>query len=158
MCRLCGCSQYLKQGKEAVLRRAVEVVKELGLTAGNADDYEATEVISGLIAPFGSREDEVHGTAAWISDLHEGMPRSGRDERFQAHARAFRDIFARLPARGDPKHIATIYHQLEQLARELDEAALASLAPEAREAIQAVNQVHEGLGAKVARLKERYGL
>ena len=69
MCQLCGCSQYLEQGKETVLRRAVEIVEELELTAQNADDYEATEVISNLIAPFGSKEDDAYQTAAWISNL-----------------------------------------------------------------------------------------
>lgn len=158
MCELCGCNQYIKQGKEAVLRRTVEIVKELCLTIQNADDYEATEVISGLIAPFGSKEDDVYQTAAWVSNLHMGMSRLDRDKRYQAHVRAFRDIFSRLPVRGEPKHIATTYHQLEQLCRELDEADLASLETQTKEAIQAVNQVHEGLEVKVARLKQRYGL
>lgn len=158
MCQLCGCSQYTKEGKEAVLRRIVEIVKELCLTAQNADDYEATEVISGIIAPFGSKEDDVYQAAAWVSSLHMGMRRLDRDERYQAHVRAFSDIFSRLPVQGEPKHIATIYHQLEQLGRGLDEADLAALDSQTKEAVQAVNQVHDGLEVKVARLKQRYGL
>lgn len=158
MCELCGCNQYLKQGKKAVLRRTLEILNELCLTNQNADDYEATEIIAGIISPFGSKEDDVYPTAAWVSNLHMGMSRLDRDKRYQAHARAFRDIFSRLPAQGEPKHIATTYHQLEQLCRELDEADLASLEPPTQEAIRAVNQVHEGIEIKATRLKQRYGL
>lgn len=158
MCQLCGCGQYIEQGKEAVLKRAVEIVNELGITARNADDYEDTEVISRLIAPFGSSEDDVYQTAAWVSNLHMGMSRGDRSDRYQAHIRAFQDIFSRLPARGEPKHIATTYHQLEQLGHELDETDLASLDPETRETLQAVNNIHGNLAGTIARLKQRYGL
>jgi hypothetical protein len=158
MCQRCGCQEILRSGKEKTLARILDIVKELGVTPDNVDDYEATEAISAQIAPFGSREDDVFQTAVWISSLHEGLARSGRDERYQAHVRAFRDIFARLPVRGEPKRIATTYHQLEQLSRELDEPALASLTPEIRDVIQAVNHVHDNMPTKVARLKERYNL
>ena len=158
MCELCGCSQYIKQGKEVVLRQAVAIVKELGLTAKNVDDYEDTEIISRLIAPFGSMEDDVYQTAVWVSNLHVGIRHLDWGERYQAHVRAFRDIFSRLPAQGEPKHIATTYHQLEQLSRELDDADLTSLDYETRETLQAVNHVHKGLEVKVVRLKQRYGL
>ena len=158
MCQLCGCGQYIEQGKEAVIKRAVEIVNELGITARNADDYEDTEIISRLIAPFGSREDDVYQTAAWVSNLHMGMSRGDRSDRYQAHIRAFQDIFSRLPARGEPKHIATTYHQLEQLGHELDEADLASLDTKTRETLQAVNNIHGNLAGTIARLKQRYGL
>lgn len=158
MCQLCGCSHYLNQGKEAVTRRVVEVVKELGLTVHNADDYEATEIISGLIAPFGSRDDEIYQTAGWISGLHTDTPSSRREVQYQAHVKAWRDIFDRLPAQGHPRDVATTYHQLEQLARELDEVALAPLDPETQEAIKAVNRVHDDQAAKTAKLKARHGL
>ncbi len=158
MCELCGCSQYIKQGKEAVRRRAVAIVKELGITAQNADDYEDTERISRLIAPFGASEDDVYPTAAWVSGLHMGLRQLDRAQRYQAHVRAFRDIFSRLPAQGEPKHIATTYHQLEQLNRELDDADITSLDPETKEALQAINHVHDDVEAKVARLKKRYSL
>lgn len=158
MCQRCGCQEILRSGKEETLARVLDIVRELGVTPDNVDDYEATETISAQIAPFGSREDDVFQTAVWISSLHEGLPRSGRDERYQAYVIAFRDIFARLPIQGEPKHIATTYHQLEQLSRELDEATLASLNPETRDVIQAVNHVHDNMATKVARLKERYNL
>ena len=158
MCDLCGCNQYIKQGKKAVLSRAVAIIQELGITTQNVDDYEDTERISYLIAPFGSSNDNVYPTAAWVSGLHMGMPRLSRDKHYQAHVRAFRDIFSRLPVQGDPKHIATTYHQLEQLGRELNDADLASLDLATKETIQTVNHVHDEPEIKVTRLKQRYGL
>ena len=157
MCHRCGCQHFIKEGKETVLKQVVDIIKELRLTPTNVDDYEATETISGIIAPFGLKEDKVYQTASWVSSLHENQPQLKQKERYQAHMRAFQDIFARLPAQGDPKHIATTYHQLEQLARELDETVIASLDPEIQEAIQAVNHVHDDT-TRQARLVERYGL
>ena len=157
MCQRCGCEQFLKQGSEAILKRAVEIVKELGLSPSNVDDYECTETISGMIAPLGLREDEVFRTASWVSGLHEDNLQVRRGEQYQKYVEAFEDIFARLPSQGDPKHIATTYHQLEQLGRQLDAAALVSLEPEFREAIEAINHVHEDR-TRQSRLKELYGL
>ncbi|MDP2730226.1 MAG: hypothetical protein Q8O55_07080 [Dehalococcoidales bacterium] len=153
MCQLCGCQQFIKDGQKAVIKRVTEIVTELQLTPANVDDYECTETISGFFAPFGSKEDEIYKAASWISGLHEGR----RKEQYQSHLAAFRDIFSRLPVRGDPKHIATSFHQIEQLARELDEEALASLKSELREAIEAVNRVHDD-NTRTARLRERYNL
>lgn len=157
MCQRCGCQQFLQEGDEASLKRAVDIVKELRLNLSNIDDYECTETISGMIAPFGMREDEVFPIASWISGLHEDNPQVRQREQYQKYVTAFRDIFARLPVYGDPKHIATIYHQLEQLARQLDEAALMPLEPETRQTIEAVNHIHEDR-TRQPRLKERYGL
>ena len=158
MCQLCGCSEFIKQGKDAVLRRSVEIVNELSLTPENVDEYENTEIIAGLIAPFGSADDGVYKTAAWISDLHRDTGRIKRLEQYQAHVQAFNDIFSRLPAKGEPKHITTIYHQLEQFGHELDDADLAKMEPEIGRAIQAVNRVHNDMTKSTAKLKKRYGL
>ncbi len=141
-----------------MLERAAEIVNELQLTAKNTDDYEDTETISGIIAPFGAPEDDIYRTAAWVGSLHMSQHRLDRAERYQAHVKAFRDIFSRLPVQGEPKHIVTIYHQLEQLGRELSDEGLASLDPETKEAVQAVNHVHDDMAARLARLKQRYGL
>ncbi|MBI4284503.1 MAG: hypothetical protein HY670_01200 [Chloroflexi bacterium] len=157
MCQRCGCQQFIEAGREAVLKRAVEIVAELKLSPSNVDDYEITETISGIIAPFGLREDEVFRIASWISGLHDDHPLVRRGEQYQKHMRAFQDSFARLPVPGDPKYIATTYHQLEQLARRLDEAALASLPFETQKTIEAVNHVHEDK-TRLSRVKERYGL
>ena len=151
MCQQCGCQQFIKAGKKVILKRAVAIVGELHLKPSNVDDYECTEAISALIAPFSFAKDEVYQTASWISGLHD------RGERYQAQVRAFKEVFARLPIQGDPKQIATTYHQLEQLARELDETTIASLDSDIQQAIQAVNRVHEDT-TRQKRLKERYSL
>lgn len=158
MCQLCGCTEYIKQGKAAVLRRAMKIISDLSLTPENVNDYEETEMIAGLIAPFGSIEDDVYPTAVWVSSLHMDMGRLQRFEHYQAHVRAFKDIFSRLPARGEPKRIATTYHQLEQLSRELGDGDLASVDPGIGRVIQAVNRVHDGMEAKKVKLKQRYDL
>ena len=158
MCRLCECTTYIEKGKDAVLKRATEIIRTFRLTTQNVDDFEATEVISGLIAPFGSREDGVFRTAAWVSRLHDDGLQGGREQRYRASVRAFEDIFKRLPVQGDPKVLATTFHQLEQLCREIEDDALVSLEPDMREAILAVNHVHDDMNAKVAQLKARYGL
>jgi len=157
MCQRCGCQQFINGGQETIRKRVVDIIEELRLNTTNLDDYENTEVISSLIAPFSNTEDEIYATASWVSALHEGVRQSNRDERYQTHARAFQDIFSRLPVQGDPKHIATTYHQLEQLARDLDETTLTSLDLDTQETIQAVNHVHEDT-TRQTRLKERYGL
>ncbi len=158
MCELCGCRQYIAQGKEAVLRRAVEIVNELQITAENLASYENTELISSLIAPFGSRTDDVYQTAAWISDLHAVPGLVNRNTRYEEYVRAFRDIFARLPAIGNPRDVATAYHQLEQLNKELDDESLASLGPATRDVLVALRRVHDDPEGRETRLKERYGL
>ncbi|MBI2909396.1 MAG: hypothetical protein HYX92_17260 [Chloroflexi bacterium] len=140
------------------MKRAVEIVEELGLAAQNVADYEDTELISSLIAPFGSREDDIFQTAAWVSDLHRGVRGADRDEKYLAYVRAFRGVFSRLSKRGKPMHIATTYHQLEQLNKELDDADLASLSPPTREALQALRHVHDKPEVRAARLRQRYGL
>lgn len=158
MCHLCECSKYIEKGKDAVLKRTTEIVRELQITPQNADDFEATEAISGLIAPFGSREDEVFRTAAWISRLHDETRQGGREQKYQASVRAFKDIFQRLPIQGDPKTIATTFHQLEQLCRELGDGEIPSADPKVQQVIIAVNHVHDGMETKVAKLKALYGL
>ncbi len=159
MCELCGCTQYIKEGKEAVLKRAEEIIVELALSPDNVDDYENTEIITRLICPFGSMGDEVYKTAVWVSDLHMSVRKPNRfEESYQAHVRAFQDILSRLPVKGEPRHIVTTYHQLEQLGREVDSNDLASVEPKIREALLAVNQVHEGAQSKEAKLRQRYDL
>ena len=158
MCELCGCTHYIRQGKGAVLQRALEVVKELKLAAGNVADYENTELISSIISPFGSRNDDVFKTAEWISDLHAFPGLVNRNTRYHEYASAFKDILARLPVQGDPKHIATTYHQLEQLNKELDDGDLASVGPANREALQALRSVHDNPEEREAILRHRYSL
>ena len=139
-----------------MLKRTTEIVKELALTAGNAGDYEDTEIISSIVAPLDTRDEDVYQALAWISGLHMAVP--GWKEKSEAVVRAFRDIFSRLPVQGEPKHVVTIYHQLEQFIRQMDDSDLALLDPETREAMQAMRHVHDDLETKVAAMKQRYGL
>ncbi len=158
MCERCGCREYIRQGKERVLERAVQVVNELRLSARNVADYEDAELICSLIAPFGTRTDEVMQTAVWVSDLHVEPGLVNRNARYDDYVRAFRSVFGRLPGQGDPRHIATVYHQLEQLNKELSDANLASVDAGAREALQALRTVHDDPAGREARLKQRYAL
>ncbi|MBI2853118.1 MAG: hypothetical protein HYX84_08515 [Chloroflexi bacterium] len=157
MCQVCGCKEFVAKGQEAIRNRVLQIVAELRITPENTDDYECVETISGMIAPFGAQKDEVYETAVWISDLHRDGRGFDPGIRYQAHVKAFRDIFARLPAQGTPKHIATTWHQLEQLARLVDEEGLGSLGPEMRKVIEAVNHVHDDR-TRQPRLRERYSL
>ena len=158
MCQLCGCREFLKQGKDVVRKRAGEIVAELSLNASNVADYEDTELISSLIVPFGPREDDVARTAAWIASLHTEAGQGALDEQYQSYQNAFRAIFAALPAKGEPKPIITVYHQLEQLNKVLDDAALAPLDNETKQALLALRRVHDDRDGRVARLKARYKL
>jgi len=158
MCELCGCTHYILQGKDVALGRAVEIVQELKLTVRNLPDYENTELISSIISPFGSRTDEVYKAAEWISDLHAFPGLINRNTRYEDYAKAFRDVFARLPAKSDPKEIATNYHQLEQLNKEFDDAALASVDATTRDTLRALRRVHDNAEEREDALRKRYGL
>jgi hypothetical protein len=136
----------------------VEIVNELQITAENLASYEDTELICSLIAPFGSRTDDIYQTAAWVSDLHALPGLVNRNTRYQEYVQAFRDIFGHLPVSGNPKDIATTYHQLEQLNKELDDVSLASVSPSTREVLDTLRRVHDDPEGRETRLKERYGL
>jgi hypothetical protein len=158
MCELCGCSHYILQGKDAVLGRASEIVKELKLIVRNLPDYENTELMSSIISPFGSRTDEVYKAAEWISDLHAFPGLVNINTRYEDYAEAFKDVFARLPAKGDPKEIATTYHQLEQLNKELEDADLDSLDVATQNTLRALRRVHDNPEEREDELRKRYGL
>src|SRR3990172_6062895 len=119
MCQPCGFSRYIEQGHEAVLNRAVAVVKEMRVTAENAQRFEDGERICGLIASklASGEDDEVRQIAEWVRNLH----KRNYADRSQAYAAAARDVFAKFPAKAAPKDIITTWHQLEQLCRELTE-------------------------------------
>lgn len=157
MCQICGCQQFIKEGQDSILKRVTDIINELQVTPSNVDDYECTETIAGMVAPFGSQKDEVYQTAAWISDLHKSGRSFDPDVRYRAQIQAFKDIFARLPVKGTPRDLATNWHQLEQLARELNEKSLASLDIEMQKIVNAVNHVHDDR-TRQTRIKERYKL
>ena len=156
MCKLCGCTEFIQDGKPVVLERVEELVRELGVTSSTVDDYECVEVMSGMIAPLSAKYAEVVETAAWVEQLHDGMPHY--ENRSQKYVQAYQDLQSRLPMRGNPNQIAGMYHQIEQLVKELDETDVASLQdPEIRDGVQAVMHVHEDR-TRAKRLRDRYGL
>ena len=110
MCQPCGCSRYIEQGYEAVLNRAVAVVKELGVTAENVQSFEYGERICGLIASklAAGEDEEVRQIADWVMALH----KRNYAERSHAYAAAAHGVFAKFPAKGPPKDIITTWHQL----------------------------------------------
>ncbi|MBI2303213.1 MAG: hypothetical protein HYU86_00505 [Chloroflexi bacterium] len=157
MCQLCGCAHYLNQGAPTLLKRATELVEQLGLTPQNVDLFEECEAISGLIAPRMSptTEEEVWQTVSWVHQLHLGR----YQEKYRAYAAAARDIFAHLPTPGHPQEVITAYHQLEQLCHSLEEGDIAAISePATRETLLAVKHVHDDLPAKWAGIIERYRL
>lgn len=158
MCDLCGCKTYIDSGKQAVVARAQEIVKQLHLTGDNVELFEDSERILHEVYSYSfesSEESELLTVSRWVHKLHEPI----YQKRFPKHLEAAKDVFARLPVSGNRKDTVTTYHQLEQLAKELGEQELTSIEDaNIRETIKAVWTVHDNNLAKKTRLKERYGL
>lgn len=158
MCQLCGCQKFIERGAEAVLKRAVEIVEQLGVTPGNMHLFEDCELICNLIAPRPSHSTvapEIWETAQWVRSLHEEWAKVEG----QAYTEAARGIFAQLPGGGNPKEVITTYHQLEQLHRHISEESLATLADaRVRDTILALRHIHDNPEKRRARIVERYKL
>ena len=157
MCKECGCDFIIAQGPEATLARVAAIIKELGVTPENAQAFEDGERICGLIASkqAGAEDQEVAEIAEWFGVLH----RNTYGERNRSYARAAREVFANFPAQGSPREIITTWHQLEQLCRELGDDAISAVADvTVREAVRAVNCVHDNPQQRRAELLKRYGL
>lgn len=157
MCQPCGCSRYIEQGHEAVLNRAVAVVKELGVTAENVQSFEDGERICGLIASklAAGEDEEVRQIAESVRELH----KRNYANRSQSYVAAARDVFAKFPAKGAPRDIITAWHQLEQLCRELSEEDISSVEDAAvRDAFLAVRHVHDDLKERRIEFMKRYHL
>ena len=87
--------------------------------------------------------------------MHESLYR----ERIPRYLAAAKDVFDRLPVKGDPRAAITDYHQLEQLLDEIGDEELASIAEEnVRQTLKAVRVVHDNNLAKKTHLEEKYGL
>lgn len=156
MCRQCGCADFIGQGPEATLQRAVAIIKQMGVKAENVQRFEDGERICSLIASKlpGEQYEELRQTAEWVSELHQRL----RADRSEAYAKAARDVFANLPAGGAPRETITTWHQLEQVCRGLGEEALSHIEdPGVRDAIRAVQHVHED-PRHMAELLQRHGL
>ncbi|MBI4321274.1 MAG: hypothetical protein HY675_22515 [Chloroflexi bacterium] len=157
MCRKCGCADFISQGREATLARAVAIIDELGVTVDNVQAFEDGERICGLIASrlAGAEEEEIRETADWVSGLHQYL----WAERHRAYVGAACRVFDNLPAAGAPRDIITTFHQLEQLCRILGDEITFPPGQEALgDVICAVNHVHDDNQRHFAELRERYGL
>lgn len=158
MCQLCGCQDFISRGAEAVLKRAVGIVEELGLTPQNMDLFEDCESVCDLVTPRASlafTAPEIWETAHWVRLLHAGL--FGAEN--QPYAEAARDIFAQLPSKGNAKEVISTYHQLEQLHRHISEESLASLADaRIKDTILALRHIHDNPGERRARIIARYKL
>jgi len=148
--------KFIEQGHEAVLKRAIAIIREMGVSPENAQRFEDGERICYfLVSKLGSGEDEeVRRIAEWVAGLHRHYP-----ERGQAYAKAARDIFGNLPAKGSAQEVITTWHQLEQLCRELDDGLLSSVKDAAvKDAIRAVQHIHDDNKQRRAELLQRYHL
>ena len=156
MCQACGCSRYIEQGHEAVLNRAIAIVRELGVTAENVQSFEDGERICGLIASklAAGEDEEVSQIADWVMALH----KRNYAEKSHAYVAAARDVFAKFPAKEAPRDVITTWHQLEQLCRELTDVDISSEAAPIKDAIHAVKHVHDGLQQSRIEFIKRYHL
>ncbi|WP_455285858.1 hypothetical protein [[Eubacterium] cellulosolvens] len=158
MCDLCGCKAYIDSGKQAVVSRAEEIVRQLDLAPENIELFEDCERILHEVFSYSFpsyEETEILTVSRWVHELHEPIYR----ERFPSYLKAAEDVLARLPVSGNAKDLVTKYHQLEQLAKEIGDKELASI-EDARfkETIKGIWSVHDSNLAKKTRLKEGYGL
>jgi hypothetical protein len=158
MCELCGCRAYIHSGKQSVMRRAHEIVRLLSLRPENVELFEDCERICHDVASysFPSFEGgEILETCRWVHRLHEPLYR----DRIPRYLAAAKDVFDKLPVKGDTRAAITDYHQLEQLLNEIGNEELASIADEnVRRTLKAVKVVHDNNLAKKTSLKAKYGL
>jgi hypothetical protein len=158
LCELCGCRTYVHSGRQSVTRRAHEIIRLLGLTPENVELFEDGERISHAVSAysFPSFEgDDTLETCRWVHRLHEPFYK----ERIPRYLAAAKDVFGKLPVKGDVRAAITDYHQLEQLLDEIGDEELASITDEnVRQTLKAVRVVHDNNLAKTTSLKEKYGL
>lgn len=161
MCE-CGCAEYVKHqsgGKQVVFDRAVEIVRKLGITAENLHLFEDGEYICGLLSPKippANDAAEVWDVVQTMHRLHERIHR----EEHQKGLAAAKDVFSKLPAKGPTRETMTLYHQLEQLQRELNDSDLDSLVsdPPLRATFHALRHVHDRSRERRAELSQQYNL
>lgn len=154
----CGCAQYLSQDKQSILQRAVEIARELSLTEENASLYEDGEYICGILGPKIPLTRE--GKAIWrvvetVHSFHEDFHAEKRRTALSAAS----DVFNRFPAKGNPKHLLTLWQQLERLHREIPDEMINSLDDKTLAlAIKAVRHVHNNSSQRKSTLIKRYNL
>lgn len=157
MCELCGCTIYIESGKQAILGRAEEIVGKLNLARSIVELFEDCERIAYEVVADSSPShdgDQVLDVCRWVHSLHEPIYK----ERLPKYLEAAKDVFSRLPVKDDRKEAVTLYHQLEQLLKKINDAELESIKDgNIREALRAVKNVHDNNAVKKARVSERYG-
>lgn len=162
MCEVCGCENYLKapkNRKEVVLDRAVDLIRQLGVTTENLSLFEDGEYICGLVGPSVSADPgaaEVWDTVQTIHRCHERLHAKERSKAVEA----VRDVFRRIPgASTRPKETITLYHQLEQLQREVTDSDLESLGdPVLGDIFRALRKVHDNSKQRKHELAQKYSL
>jgi len=111
-----------------MLGRAHEIIRLLSLTPENVDLFEDCERISHAVAAhsFPSFEGgDILETCRWVHRLHESFYK----ERIPRYLAAAKDLFSKLPVKGDTRSAITDYHQLE-LLDEIGDEELASVTDE----------------------------
>lgn len=157
MCSVCGCEEYLTQGKQATLKRALELVQLLGVTEHNAQAFEDGEIICSIIGPKVSVTEmpEVYEVVSFLNRCHEHI----HQEVYRKGMLAAQNVFGKLPAKGEPREVLRLYHQLEQLSREISEKDLSLLADDnIRRALLTIQGIHGHSNLRRANLAELYGL
>ncbi|MEM2210715.1 MAG: hypothetical protein QXW83_04100 [Nitrososphaerales archaeon] len=120
MCDLCGCIKYINEGKEAILKRAQEIITKLNLSRNNVELFEDCERIAHEVVAFSYpsiKDNEILAISKWIRNLHEPIFK----KRLQNYLDAAKDVFSKLPININTKEAITMYHQLEQLVKEIDD-------------------------------------
>lgn len=158
MCQACGCSEYIKQGKDVALKRAVDIVKRLGVTPENARLFEDGETICGILGPrlpvSSSEAVEIWDIVQTVHAFHEGLHQDKRRKALEAA----KDIFNHFPAKGNPKETLILWQQLESLHHDLDDNMIDSQEPSVAAAIRAMRHVHDDSAQRRSELIKKYNL
>lgn len=157
MCDLCGCKQVKKLGSEAIFNRTTEIIEKLKLTLENLSLYEDCEIICYLISSKMSEniaDKDFLKTVKWVNDLHGEI----YDVFYKKYVQAAKDMFVKIPVKGNPKEMLTAYHQLEQLSKEIPESMINSSKESTRKVIEAIRNVHFTMTEDISRITKHYAL
>lgn len=154
----CGCTQYLARDKESILQRVIEIITTLKVREKTADLYEDGECICGMLGtkiPLTQEGEDVWQVVKTVNSFHEEL----QSEKRKAALNAARDVFSRLPARGNSLTLLTLWQQLERLHREIPDKLIDALTDkEIASAIRVMRHVHDNGPRRREKLIERYNL
>jgi hypothetical protein len=162
MCQVCGCAEYLQkriEGKKVIIDRAVDLIRKLGVTTENLSLFEDGEYICGLLGPRVSMDSEAAEIWDVVQTMHRCHERIHQEERKKA-LEAARDVFSHIPgAASKPRETLILYHQLEQLHREVSDSDLEALGdPAIRDVFRGLRKVHDNGKQRKYELTQKYGL